>query len=51
LEDIKNAKGNTEANSLKQAERINSTGIFDFGVIEGRNKKDEMVSILFKSQT
>ena len=32
LEEIKNAKGNTEANSLKQTERINQTGIFDFGL-------------------
>ena len=32
LEDIKDSKGNTEANSLKQASRINKTGIFDFGL-------------------
>ena len=32
LEEIKDSKGNTEANSLKQAARINKTGIFDFGL-------------------
>ena len=32
LEEIKDSKGNTEANSLKQAIRINETGIFDFGL-------------------
>ena len=34
LEDIKNAKGNTEVNSLKQADCINKSGIYHFGLIQ-----------------
>jgi len=32
LEEIKDAKGNTEANSLKQAAQINEFGVYDFGL-------------------
>lgn len=35
--------GNTEANSLKQVERINKYGIFDFGLKYG-SKIDDLVS-------
>jgi len=34
LEEIKDAKGNTEANSLKQAERINQSGIINLSLTE-----------------
>ena len=38
LEEIRYSKGNTEASSLKQAERINRTGVFSFGF------KDDKIS-------
>jgi len=44
LEEIKDSKGNTEANSLKQAIRINQTGIFDFG-LEHYDMKHENLSL------
>ncbi|CAF0824304.1 unnamed protein product, partial [Brachionus calyciflorus] len=40
LEDIKDSKGNTEANSLKQAKRINEFGIFDFGLTTNVKKEN-----------
>jgi E3 ubiquitin-protein ligase RNF213 len=42
LEEIKDSKGNTEANSLKQATRINETGIFYIGL---EKKKNENLSL------
>ena len=45
--DIKASKGNTEANSLKQADRINSTGIYEFGLKEV--KKGNLVNTFFIS--
>ena len=35
-EDIKDSKGNTEANSIRQALRINQTWVYDFGLKEGK---------------
>ncbi len=46
MEDIKSAKGNTEANSLKQARSIIRDGFYELGFSDGRNKKDEMVGNL-----
>ncbi len=34
LEEIKDAKGNTEANSLKQAKRINQNGIINISLAQ-----------------
>ncbi|RNA31079.1 E3 ubiquitin-ligase RNF213-like [Brachionus plicatilis] len=41
LKDIKESMGNTEANSLKQADRINKFGIFDFG-LKANSKIDNL---------
>ncbi len=39
LEEIKDAKGNTEANSLKQAAQINEFGVYDFGLDDKLSKE------------
>ena len=49
LEEIKDSKGNTEANSLKQAARINKTGIFDFGLKSDSNGQSTVTYVNFFS--
>lgn len=34
LEEVKDSKGNTEVNSLKQAVKINNYGVYEFGLVD-----------------
>lgn len=48
LKDLKESIGNTEANSLKQVNRINEFGLFDFGL---RNNSNLETLVSFKNIT